>query len=227
MSPLNRRARYGLGMLGFLADLLAPPRSLTGTVGQWVTPEERRLLQLAVPRRLDRQELQRMNIQHLAMLAAGGAYDDSLLLQQAIQRLKYRSVHALAVELGALLVRAGLLLPPREDCVLCPVPLHWSRLFARGFNQAQMLATVVSPSLQWPVVQCVRRVRPTGFQAHRKKDERRTAMSSAFVASLHYVPHTVILVDDVATTGSTMDACAGVLRQQGVKEVMGLVVALG
>jgi predicted amidophosphoribosyltransferase len=72
---------------------------------------------------------------------------------------------------------------------------------------------------------CLRRVRPTGHQAWRSHDERRLAMCDAFTAK--DVPAHVLLIDDVATTVSTLDACAQVLKSAGATQVHGLAIALG
>lgn len=214
-------------MLHALLDVLAPPRSLTGSDGAWITEEERRVLRRTMPFRADAPLLRWMHVQHLTVLAAGGRYAESFLLREALHRFKYRGVQALHVELGLLLQRASTLLPPQEDLALCPVPLHWSRRFARGFNQAELLAQSVRLRWGWPIQPFLRRTRSTGAQARRSHAERRDALQGAFVVRPGLrVPSCVVLVDDVLTTGATLNACAGALRAAGAQTVMGLVVAM-
>lgn len=111
--------------------------------------------------------------------------------------------------------------------VLCPVPLHWTRMFSRGFNQAEILATIVSPITGWPVRPLLRRWFPTGFQARRTRSERRNALKGVFHCTVGCVPPFVVLIDDIATSGATLDECARVLKEHGARRVEGLVVAQG
>lgn len=190
-----------------------------------MTETERRILRTSIPRRLDRRQLEAMGMHDLDILTAAGTYGESFLLRQAIRRFKYRNVRALRDELGELLRRSALLLPS-FDAVLCPVPLHWTRRFERGWNQAEVLAQAVSRDAGWPVAPILQRVRPTGAQAHRSHHERRSALHHAFIVT-QTPPDIVVLVDDVCTTGSTLDACAAALKSAGVRTVAAAVVALG
>jgi len=104
------------------------------------------------------------------------------------------------------------------------VPLHPARRRSRGFNQAQDLAK----HLGLPVVVALRRVDATQAQASLPAAERRKNVSHAFVATRHARAlrgSVVVLVDDVVTTGATLDACALVLRRVGVREVRALTAA--
>jgi ComF family protein len=108
-----------------------------------------------------------------------------------------------------------------------PVPLHPSRRRQRGFNQAADLAR----GLGLPVIHALRRVRATRPQADLSADDRLTNVDAAFAAAQFPEPPqrwrdaTLVLVDDVATTGATLDACAGVLLGAGAKEVRALTAA--
>lgn len=114
-----------------------------------------------------------------------------------------------------------------EKCVLCPVPLHWSREFYRGFNQAEQLAMSLSGATNIPVHALLRRSQPTGFQARRYGKERRQFMHAMFRCVATPVPSRVILIDDILTTGATMDECAKVLKEEGATWVGGVVLAKG
>lgn len=213
-------------MLSALLDILAPPRSLTDRPGAWVTAEERAVLRASHPVFLAHHRLVQMGAPALDGLAAAGTYGGSVLLRVAIRRYKYHNVRVLSDELGAMSAGASHLLPPLDDVVLCPVPLHWSRRFERGWNQAQVLASAVADARGWPVAPLIGRARSTGAQAKRSHKVRRDAVRDAFIARLS-PPRFVILVDDVCTTGATLDACASVLKAAGAQKVYGLVVALG
>ena len=114
---------------------------------------------------------------------------------------------------------------------IVPVPLHPTRLRERGFNQAQILARKLGDRLRLPVVaQLLQRRRPTLPQADLSRSERLRNMRGAFQILRRVpfkVPGTVLLVDDVYTTGATADACARVLRRAGATKVIVATVAHG
>ena len=109
------------------------------------------------------------------------------------------------------------------DCVV-PVPLHPWRRLRRGFNQARDLAE----RLDRPVADALWRIRATPSQMALHADARRTNVRGAFVASplVTVDDRIVTLVDDVRTTGATLDACAQVLLRAGAKEVRALTIAI-
>lgn len=214
-------------MLHRLLDIIAPRKSLTGTYGEWITQVEWRQMRVHA-QIVDRAELRRRGIQEVDSLTAACTYDSSPLLKVALQRFKYRGTHEIVEHLGALLTDAARLIDFSDDCVLCPVPLHWTRTFQRGFNQSLLLAQYASDVLSIDVHDCLRRVRPTGHQAHRKRMERLSAMHDAFAVHRNAtLTSHVVLIDDVATTGATLDACASALKFAGAEKVDALVVALG
>ena len=109
------------------------------------------------------------------------------------------------------------------DCVV-PVPLHPWRRLRRGFNQARDLAQ----DLDRPVVDALWRVRATRPQMSLSGAARRMNLRGAFVASpfVDLNDRVVVLVDDVRTTGTTLDRCAKVLRRAGAREVRALTIAI-
>jgi len=113
--------------------------------------------------------------------------------------------------------------------VVVPVPLHSRRLRERGFNQAGLLAQIIGASLNLKLEETgLKRIRYTNQQARLTGMERRQNLKSAFVWNMSVsVPYEVILVDDVFTTGATMQQCARILKAVGVKKVWGLVMARG
>ncbi len=114
---------------------------------------------------------------------------------------------------------------PHGIDVVTWVPLTARRKAERGFDQAKVLAVEMGRQAGIPVRSLLRRVRSTGPQAKRDAAERRAAMRGAFVVRERVqMPATVLLVDDVLTTGATAAACAEALLEAGASQVM-LVVA--
>ena len=111
--------------------------------------------------------------------------------------------------------------------VLISIPLHWTRRWWRGFNQAESLARGLGKVFDLQVSTDLKRTKRTQQQARLDKVARRKNMDQAFAWRGSTVPEAVILVDDVLTSGATMAAAATVLREAGVKRVYGLVWAKG
>lgn len=148
-------------------------------------------------------------------------------LSAAIQQLKYQGVMCLAEPLGQLMADFWLARAVAMDVVV-PVPLHERRLRSRGFNQAQLLATVFCRRIRLPLVEegLLRRGRDTPQQVQLGPEERRHNVLGAF--AWHGPPlqgARVLLIDDVATTGATLSACGQVLRAAGASRVWALTVA--
>lgn len=154
------------------------------------------------------------------------------LVQRAVWHLKYRNSPDLAAHLGALLVRAaGHASLALERPLVVPVPLHPKRLGERGYNQAELLARELSNAAAWPLApDALARVRRTDSQVKtHSRAERRDNMKNAFCV---FHPELVggrdvVLVDDVCTTGATLDACALALKESGANSVTAVVLARG
>ena len=166
-----------------------------------------------------------------AIARSAGRYEGSL--RDIIHAFKYERRRALADRLGALLREAGADALDGADAVI-PVPLHPWRSVERGFNQADDLARQLGP----PVWRVLRRSRHGPPQAGLPASRRHANVKAAFAlggaaAWPRIVPGaarqlrraTVVLVDDVMTTGATLDACARVLVRAGVRNVRALTVA--
>lgn len=222
-------AFYGREMLKefftALCDALFPKASLTGIEGEWVTPSEHALLRQSCPIVLPTFALRSLGIRHLDALYAGSSYAGHPLLKRALWTFKFRRIRGYADVLSEILLR-GVEDHVSETSVLVPVPLHWTRRFLRGFNQAELLAYSVARHHGMEVSSILRRVRPTGYQSHRSHDDRRSAVQGAF-AVRGVAPRHVVLIDDVATTCATLDACAKALKEAGAQYIEGWVVAKG
>ena len=148
-------------------------------------------------------------------------------LRNILHAFKYDGRRSLAAPLGALLRDAGAPVLAGADAVV-PVPLHpWKRL-QRGFNQSADLAR----ALGLPVRQALWRRRATRAQAGLTRGQRRRNVAGAFAllpwpsrASKTIEKQILVLVDDVMTTGATLDACARVLKRAGAREVRSLALA--
>jgi ComF family protein len=118
----------------------------------------------------------------------------------------------------------------RHDAITCvmPVPLHSARQRERGFNQSHLLAARIAGRIDRPLADtALSRVRNTRTQTQLSVEARRQNVTEAFAAHPpEPPPHTVLLVDDVLTTGATLAACATALQEAGTKEILGAVVAL-
>ncbi len=115
--------------------------------------------------------------------------------------------------------------------ILVPVPLHKSKLKERGFNQAYLLAQGISKSVGIPVVEnYLIRSHKTKAQKRLDNRERANNLHGAFALNSSYseiIFNKIMLIDDIYTTGSTIDACAEVLLQVGVKEIYFLSLSIG
>ncbi len=146
-------------------------------------------------------------------------------LREAVQALKYENVRQVANPLGEKLAQCL----ERQDWtidILVPVPLHTKRLAERGYNQAQLIAEVVS---KMSGIRCeadaLQRVRETQSQVTVSGAERLVNIQGAFVADSEIVNgHSVLIIDDVYTTGSTLSACGEALLTAGAQVVYGLTV---
>lgn len=116
-----------------------------------------------------------------------------------------------------------------QDFVVIPVPLHARRERERGFNQAEILAKIFSEKFGLVVNKNLQRGLYTTQQAKLSREQRLLNLKDAFVFNKDdkVTPEKVLLVDDVFTTGVTMQECAKVLKNNGVKIVWGLVLARG
>ncbi len=146
--------------------------------------------------------------------AAGILYNDAAA--DIIHRFKYYGCRYLGKNL------ASFISLPREwqADVLIPVPLHSARLKERGYNQSLILAEHIGRKYSIPVkADLLKRIRNTLMQSLTSRQERRENVRDAFRASKRCAGMSIILVDDVITTGSTAEECAKALKAAGADKV--------
>lgn len=160
--------------------------------------------------------------------------DESMEL---VHRLKYQRQAHIAGELGRIAAEA--LDDPRFESAVAgrwpivPVPLHRSRQYHRQFNQAAEIARAMGAATGLPVCHALRRVKATQTQTALHRKERFANLKGAFVLTragrrlVESRPASVILLDDVLTTGSTLGTCARALRKAGFRNVVAVAVVRG
>lgn len=160
----------------------------------------------------------------LTGVAAGTYYREPV--RSGIAALKYRHARVVAPRLASYLLPALSRIPGLRTAVIVPVPLHRRRLRQRGHNQAALLADTVARVTGLRVSDDLVRTRRTVPQTGLDRRQRQRNLIGAFRwtgPSLR--GRIVVLVDDVHTTGTTLDACATELRKDGARQVWGLVLA--
>jgi ComF family protein len=142
-----------------------------------------------------------------------------------IHLFKYARMRPLARVLGGWMAQAY----PRLEHfdALAPMPLHWWKRVQRGFNQSELLAHELSRRTGVPVLDVARRRRRTAVQANLTSAQRRENVRGAFDVSApdRVRGRSILLVDDVITTGSTANACASALKRAGAARVCVLTIA--
>jgi ComF family protein len=155
---------------------------------------------------------------------------DNELIDKAIHYLKYRGIKDLARSLGKLLIQIlGKVDFWDVDWVLVPVPLHNRRQRFRGFNQAELMAREVLSVLNLGISDNLYRSKHTHSQMKLKREERLKNIVDAFKIKMpeDLAGKKIILIDDVMTTGATLEECAKALKGAGVVEVWAVAVARG
>jgi len=147
----------------------------------------------------------------MKVLAIGDYHEP---LKNLILAKKYGNIAA-ATALGELIWHMTYVAAIECDYII-PVPLHWTRFAKRGYNQADEMAFVLSTYMQRPVIQLLKRVKMTAFQSSLKHEERLPNVHDAFVLTCknkeQFKGKHLLLVDDLMTTGATLQAAARQLR---------------
>ncbi len=164
-------------------------------------------------------------LQYIDGIRVASYFEDNPI-RSAIHALKYRNHRAFTAVLGEILTNTYQQYCLAAD-VIVPVPLHKSRLRERGYNQSRLLAGQLGNLLGLPInTVTLQRIRKTESQMALGADERHKNVADAFACSDKQLQNQKILVvDDVCTTGSTLDFCAAALKESGATSVWGLTLA--
>ena len=179
--------------------------------------------ELRKPRARTRMSTGRFPTSALDEWLAGWSYEPPF--DAIIHGLKFRRLEYLGNDLAAGL-QTILVDEKREIDVVVPIPLHWHRRLSRGYNQAEAIARPLARQLGLPLVHALRRRRPTRPQAQLNRRQRDTNLRLAFAIRRRHCAtigaRRLLLVDDVVTTGATMEAAARVLIRHGALSVLGV-----
>ncbi len=169
------------------------------------------------------------DLHHLDGVIYALDYAKNPQIQAAIKQLKYKFTQDLAKHFADMMALklSELNMVKGHKIILIPVPLHKKRLNERGFNQAEVIAKLIDNA---EVIPMLERVRNTKQQARLSKKERHENLTGAFRLNKKCIhkynsENIYFLVDDVCTTGSTLEKCAEVLKKNGIEKVYGLVIA--
>ncbi len=213
-------------LLDQILDLFFPPRCAgCRSRGAWLCTPCYAACRLVPP--VDNcEQHRRLASRFLTSSAAGYLFEGAL--REAIHALKYHHQPRLAEPLGDLLVRYHERYPVTVDAIV-PVPLHQDRLRQRGYNQAALLGQRLAQRMGVPLLDHeMVRVRYTSQQAGLNSAERRNNVRQAFRwQSSFRPPARVMVLDDVLTTGATVEAVAQALQAAGSREVHAVALARG
>jgi len=162
-----------------------------------------------------------------------GKYQN-VILRNAVHALKFSGVKEISALLGDMLAKriSQTLSSSLPEFTLVPLPLHSIRKRERGFNQADLLAQKIATKLSLPCQEILIRTRVTKPQAkidHKTENLRKENVAKAFAINpiQTHIPKKIIIVDDVATSGATLEEAAKTLHEAGVKEIWGAVICRG
>lgn len=157
-------------------------------------------------------------------------YDD--FLKKSLFGLKFFKHTWIGSEYGKLLGAYYISNNLPEVDMIIPVPLHFLRYLERGYNQAEIIASSIAKAINKPIhSNYLKRSKATKAQKDLSDKQRPLNMLKAFKMNAKYVDKIkdkrILIIDDIYTTGSTMDGCAKVLLEKGAREVYFLTVAIG
>ena len=170
-----------------------------------------------------------MKIQHVYLQGVSvWTYTDEI--KSSIYRFKYKNKREYSKFYGnEIYTNCGQIIKNWNADILIPVPLHKSKLKIRGYNQSDMIATSLSTFVKIPVDnQLLSRKKKTVPQKELNDKERVKNLENAFKINHSVVKYRkVILIDDIYTTGTTIDACAAILLKEGVENVYYISLCIG
>ena len=154
------------------------------------------------------------------------------VIRKAVLNLKYKYSTEIAKELAKISVRElkkeGF---ETKDTLLVPIPLHWKRQNLRGFNQSEEIGKLIAKGMGWEFApNLLVKKKPTKSQVELRGKERKINLEGVFEVNSSYKPSaldrkTLVIFDDVYTTGSTLEEACGVLKNCGVDKIYNLTIA--
>lgn len=220
-----------MGLKSFFLDLLFPLECLgCKRPGAWLCENCFRRLRFS-PQNI------KLNPPNLENLFLAGDYDDKLLAE-LIKKLKFNGIEKIGPILGRFLVMfwsgqktitnlANRFIDPQKILVI-PVPLSKKRERARGFNQSEIIARYFSSSFNYEISLNLIRYKHCPAQSGLGEEARQNNVLGSFRwRGDNLKDKIILLIDDVATTGATLNECAKVLKEAGASIVYGLVLAKG
>ena len=162
----------------------------------------------------------------LDQVTAWGHYSGGL--REFIQNVKFKAHPREVMKIAPAFSDWAISKLPAVDGIVV-VPMHATRLAERGYNQAEVISSALHWELGLPILSGVERIEPTASQVLLSRQERLHNLQGAFVVPQpeQLEGRSVWLVDDVTTTGATLEAVAEVLRSSGVRSIYGLCLAAG
>lgn len=150
-------------------------------------------------------------------------------IKKSIHYLKYKNLPQISTPLGAIMLRAiGQHLTSTDNILLCPIPVHPNRLKWRGYNQSQLLAEYLNRQIGIKIYTGLIKVKDTKSQMRIKDRYHRIMnLNDAFIATIKSTQQnqTILIIDDVTTTLSTITQAAKALKKQGFHDINALILA--
>jgi len=162
------------------------------------------------------------------LLAAAGNYDDPVL-RNLIHGLKYRYLKNSALLLGEFLSNHLKLANLKfENFIVAPIPLHSVRQRQRGFNQSKLIAEFIAKKFNLPLIEALKKIKNNKPQVGLKGNKERIEnVKNCFIVqnSASIEKKNILLVDDVFTSGATMNEAIKILKENGAKRIIATVIA--
>lgn len=146
-------------------------------------------------------------------------------IREIIKDVKYKFHYDVLNELGEIMAEYLKIYKFSDDLILIDVPLHKHKMKYRGFNQSEVLAKIISSKTNYRFENLLSRGEDTITQVGLNQEERWNNLREVFKVNSEHIPEKVMIIDDVFTTGTTLNQCAKVLKENGSKEVYGFVFA--
>jgi ComF family protein len=165
---------------------------------------------------------------HLDKILSATDFNNKIV-KEAIHKLKYGFIEEISIPLAFLVLSHLQAINCQIDksFVIIPVPMHIKKKKRRGFNQSEEIAKLISKATTIPLSTTLIKTKETKPQMELNRNERIKNIKNCFAIKdkKEIENKTILLLDDVYTTGTTMDECAKVLKENGAKEVWGLTIA--